>query len=235
MKFFIKKNGDVKTRHISNIQYSPMYGESCIQAFCHEASKELSFNISKVLSIQEYWIGITSNDVSAPKDGLYLVASVELGQGLDICYDLLELKEGDTFICRKDCCAKPIAYHYVPSYGDTEDNWTKKEITIRKWENEIILAPHKGIPIIAYCGPQKENLSKYPAPIEYCNDVREVQKNDDISTWFKEWDNAGPFGWSECWDGYRILGFIVVYEYDDFACQRHVEQRIKMDHMFLYK
>lgn len=50
----------------------------------------------------------------------------------------------------------------------------------------------------------------------------EVKKNDDVSTFFKESDNAGPFGWSERYEGYKILGFKIVCEYDAFVCNKNI-------------
>ena len=61
----------------------------------------------------------------------------------------------------------------------------------------------------------------------------EGQKIDDITAYFKEWDSAGPFGWSEHYDGYKILGFMIVCEYDMFACRQHIKKRIEIDPGFL--
>lgn len=227
-----QKEEDVKNLHISNIRFSPEFGDSYIVAYCHEADKELTYKISRILSIQDYWIGILSKDATVPNDGTYLIASSYLGQGVDIEYGLFVLKEGDPFIGREDSCFKPIAYHFIPPFGNLEGKWINKEITIKKWEDEIIPAPQKGIPIIAYCEPQKESLSKYLAPVEYYFCCRVFAKNDDISTGFKEWNSAGPWGWSECWDGYRILGYVIVNEYDRFACRHHIEQRLKIEPEF---
>lgn len=233
-----QKDDDVKIRHISNIMFSPEYGDSYIFAFCHEANKELTFNIEKIVSIQDYWIGILSKETFAPNNGLFLVARCGLGQGIDIEYELLALKKGDSFIGREDSWAYPIAYHYIPSFEIPEGNWIKKEIIMKKWENVIIPAPEKGIPIIAYSGPWKEECYENPAPIEYCIGdggicaYAGVQKNDDITTWFKERDNAGPFGWAECWDGYKILGFLIVCEYDLYACRHHIKQRLINEPVF---
>ncbi|MBO7579623.1 MAG: hypothetical protein J6T43_11640 [Prevotella sp.] len=219
-----QKDDDVKIRHISNIMYSPKYGDNYIFAFCHEANKELTFNIEKIVSIQDYWIGILSKETFAPNNGLFLVARCGLGQGIDIEYELLALKKGDSFIGREDSWAYPIAYHYIPSFENPEGNWIKKEIIMKKWENEIIPAPEKGIPIIAYSGPWKEECYENPVSIEYCignggsRVDTVVRKGDDISSMFKEYNHSGPFGWSECWDGYRILGFTIVKEYDMYAC-----------------
>lgn len=215
-----QKDDDVKIRHISNIMFSPEYGDSYIFAYCYEACQELTFNIEKIVSIQDYWIGILSKNATVPNDGTYLIASTYLGQGLDIEFDLFVLKEGDPFIGREGSCSKPIAYHFIPPFGIPEGNWIKKEIIMKKWENEIIPAPEKGIPIIAYSGPWKEECYENPVSIEYCignggsRVDAVVRKGDDISSMFKEYDNSGPFGWSECWDGYRILGFTIVKEYD---------------------
>lgn len=226
-----KKEENVNIRHISNILFSPEYGDSYIFAYCYEACQELTFNISKIISIQEYWVGILSKDATVPNDGTYLIASTYLGQGIDIEYGLFVLKEGDPFIGREDSCFKPIAYHFISPYGIPGRNWIKKEIIMKKWENEIIPAPVKGIPIIAYCSHQEKECYDNPVSIEYCIgdggscSYAVVQKNDDITTWFKEWDNAGPFGWSECWDGYRILGYVMISEYDIYACQHHIKQR----------
>ena len=51
-----------------------------------------------------------------------------------------------------------------------------------------------------------------------------MTKNDDISTYFKDSDTAGYTGWSEKWEGYEILGFLMVCEYDRRACPQHVRQ-----------
>lgn len=229
-----EKEEEVNIWHISNIMFSLDFGKSCILAYCHEAGKELTFNIFKILSIKEYWIGILSKNETAQKNGMYLIARVGLGQGIDIQYVFLELKEGDLFESREHSWDKPIAYHYIPSFENPEGNWIKKEITMKKWENQIIPSPKKGIPIIAYSELQKENLSKDLAPFEYFYGGGIFAKNDDISTGFKEWDCAGPWGWSECWDGYRILGFVIVNEYDMFACRQHIEQRLKVEPNFLF-
>ena len=194
--------------------------------------KELTYKISRILSIQDYWIGILSKDATVPNDGTYLIASSYLGQGVDIEYGLSVLKEGDPFIGREDSCFKPIAYHFIPPFGNLEGKWINKEITIKKWEDEKIPAPMKGIPIIAYSEPQEEYLSKDPAPYKYFYGGGIFAKNDDISTGFKEWDNAGPWGWSERWDSYRILGFLIVCEYDTYTCRHHIEQRLKNDPSF---
>ena len=224
-----EKDEAVKIRHISNIMFSPTYGDSYITAYCHEAGKELTFNIFKILSIQKYWIGILSKDETAPQNGMYLIARGGLGQGIDIEYEFLELKEGESFESRERSWDVPIAYHYIPSFGKPEGNWIQKVIIMKKWEDEKIPAPMKGIPIITYSEPQKENLSKNPAPYEYFYGGGIFAKNDDISKGFKEWNSAGPWGWSECWDGYRILGFVIVIEYDRFACRHHIEQRLKKE------
>ena len=105
---------------------------------------------------------------------------------------------------------------------------------MKKWENVIIPAPEKGIPIIAYSGPWKEECYENPVSIEYCignggsRVDAVVRKGDDISSMFKEYD----FGWSECWDSYRILGFTTVKEYDMYACRHHVKQRLEVDRVF---
>ena len=231
-----KKDVEVKNQHISNIEFSPEHGDSYIFAYCHEAGKELTFNIGKLISLQEYWIGILSKDAVAPKDGMYLVASTYLGQGIDIEYALLVLKKGDSFVGREDSCSKPIAFHFIPNFGMPEGKWIKKEITIKKWKDEKI--PMKGIPIIAYSSRQKEECCDNPASIKYCigngGGQHGIEKNSDITTYFKEWDNYEPFGWSECWDGYRILGFVIINEYDIFACRHHIEQRLKVEPNFLF-
>ena len=226
-----KKDEDVKIRHISNIMISPDYGDSCISAYCNEAYKELTFNTKKILSIKEYWIGILSKGTTAPKDGLYLIASTELGQGIDIYYYLLELKEGDPFKGRDESSAKPIAYHFIPPFTKSKGKWIEKEILLKKWEDEIIPAPEKGTPIIAYQKPQENDTTSGIVPVEYCigNEYYGGQKINDITTYFKEWGNAGPFGWSEHYDGYKILGFMMVCEYDLFACRQHIEQRLKIE------
>lgn len=233
-----KREEDVNIRHISNILFSPEYGDSYIFAYCHEASKELTFDIRKIISIQEYWVGILSKDATVPNDGTFLVARCGLGQGIDIEYELLELKEGEQFETRELSWDKPIAYHYISPFGIPESNWIKKEIIMKKWENVIIPAPNKGIPVIAYSEPQKDIVSQEAVSIDFCigngfnmsNRVYSgVRKNDDISTFFKKYDNAGPFGWSERWDDYRILGYVMISEYDIYACRHHVEQRLKME------
>ena len=227
-----KKSEEIRTHHISNIEVSPEFGDSCIFAYCHEYGKELTFNIGKIISLQEYWIGILSKDAVAPMDGIYLIASTYLGQGIDIEYVLLVLKKGDPFVDREDSFSKPIAFHFIPSFGMPEGKWINKEITIKKWKDEKLPAPMKGIPIIAYSEPQEEKMSKDPAPYEYFCGGGIFAKNDDISTGFKEWDNAGPCGWAERWDSYRILGFLIVCEYDSYTCRHHIEQRLKNDPCF---
>lgn len=226
-----KKDEDVKIRHISNMMISLDYGDSCISAYCNEACKELTFNTKKILSIKEYWIGILSKGATAPKDGLYLIASTELGQGIDIYYHLLELKEGDPFKGRVESCAEPIAYHFIPPFTESKGKWIEKDIFLKKWENEMIPAPEKGIPIIAYQKPQENDTINGLVPVEYCigNEYYDDQKINDITTYFKEWDNAGPLGWPELYEGYIILGFIMVCEYDLFACRQHIEQRLKIE------
>lgn len=224
-----KKDEDVKIRHISNIMISPDYGDSCISAYCNEACKELTFNTKKILSIKEYWIGIMSKDETAPQNGMYLIARGGLGQGIDIEYEFLELKEGESFESRERSWDVPIAYHYIPSFGKPEGNWIQKVIIMKKWEDEKIPAPMKGIPIIAYSELQEENLSKDPATYKYFYGGGIFAKNDDISEGFKEWNSAGPFGRSEHYDGYKILGFMMVCEYDLFACRQHIEQRLKIE------
>ena len=232
-----KKDEDVKIRHISNMMLSPDYGDSYICAYCHEACKELTFNIKKILSIQEYWIGILSRRATAPKEGLYLIANVGFGQGTDINYNLLELKEGEPFESRDESWAKPIAYHFIPPFAESKGKWIEKEILLKKWENVIIPAPENGIPIIAYQEPQVNDTTNGIVPVDYCIGNREGsydgQKTDDITTYFKEWDSAGLFGWSEHYDGYKILGFMMVCEYDLFACRQHINQRIEIDPGFL--
>lgn len=218
-----KKDENVKIWHVSNIMISPDFGDSNILAYCHEACKELTFNITKILSIHQYWIGILSKDTTVPKDGMYLIAHDNSE------YELLVSKEGDLFESREHSLDEPsaIAYHYIPSFGDPEGNWIKKEITMKKWENEIIPAPKQGVPIIAYEKPQGKHMSEDRIPIEYYCARYSVRKNDDISTWFKEWDSRGPFGWSERWDEYRILGYVIVNELDRFARFQHIWQRMK--------
>ena len=230
-----KKDEDVKIRHISNMMLSPNYGDSYISAYCHEACKELIFNTKKILSIKEYWIGILSKGATAPKEGLYLIANAGLGQGIDIYYHLLELKEGDPFEGPDESWSKPIAYHFIPSFIESQGKWIEKEILLKKWENEIIPAPEKGIPIIVYQNPQENDTTSGIVPVEYCigNEYYGGQKIDDITAYFKEWDSAGPFGWSEHYDGYKILGFMIVCEYDVFACRQHINQRIEIDPGFL--
>ena len=56
-----------------------------------------------------------------------------------------------------------------------------------------------------------------------------VQKDEDISKCFKEWDSAEPFCWSECWDGYSILGFMIVCEYDVSDCYRLIKERLRIE------
>lgn len=228
-----EKEGEVIIHHISNIMFSRDFGESYLFAYSQEAGKELTFNIFKILSIQEYWIGILSKDETAQKNGIYLIVRVGLGQGIDMVYELIVLKKGDKFLDRKSSLDKPIAYHYIPSFGKNDDTWIDKEIIMKKWVDEIIPSPQKGIPIIAYQMPQKEKESKEYASIEYCignyNNEHGVQKNDDITIFFKEWDCVGPFGWSEHWDGYKILGFMIVCEYDLSACHQHIEARLKIE------
>lgn len=230
-----KKNEDFKTMHISNIVYSPKLGNSYILAYCHEACKVLTFNTEKILSIHKYWIGILSKNATAPNDGIYLFARVGQGQEIDMEYELLALKQGDNFIDREGSWDKPIAYHYIPSFGKNDETWIDKEIIMKKWVDEKIPSPQKGIPIIAYQMPQKEKGSKEYASIEYCIGVggkrvwHGVHKNDDITIFFKEWDCAGPCGWSEHWDGYKILGFMIVHEYDLYACHQHIKARLKIE------
>lgn len=234
-----EKEGEVNIYHISNIMFSRDFGESYLFAYCQEVGKELTYNTMKILSIQKYWIGIMSKDTTAPNDGIYLVVRCGLGQGIDMAYELLTLKKGDLFVGRESSWDKPIAYHFIPTFGETDGTWIDKEITMKKWVNETISAPIEGIPIIAYQRPQKDKESKVNASIDYCigngdnngrNTVEHgVQNNSDITTFFKEWDCVGPFGWSEHWDGYKILGFVMVNEYDMFACLRHIEMRLKVE------
>lgn len=234
-----KKGEDIKTHLISNIAYSPKYGDSCIQAYSHKTCKELTFSIRRIQSIQEYWIGILSKDTMVPKTGLYLIARAGHGQGIDIEYELLILKEGYLFENKEISWDKPIAYHYIPSLETPESNWIEKEITLKKGGNEHIPAPEKGIPIIAYRGPHKENES---IPIEYCFGIGNgdkvwhgINENDDVSTGLKDIIGYEGFGgWSERWDGYKILGFLIVMEYDCIACHLHIEQRLKVEPNFLF-
>ena len=224
-----KKDEDVKIRHISNMMLSPDYGDSYISAYCHEACKDLTFNTKKILSIKEYWIGILSKGATAPKDGFYLIASTELGQGIDIYYHLLELKEGDPFKGRDESWAEPIAYHFIPPFTESKGKWIEKKILLKRWDNVILPAPEKGIPIIAYQKPQENDTTNGLVPVEYCigNEYYDGQKINDITTYFKEWDNALPLGWSELYEGYIILGFMMVCEYDVFACRQHINQMIE--------
>lgn len=221
-----EKDETVKILHISNTICSPKLGDSFISAYCSEACKELTFNTKKVLSAREYWIDILSQGATAPKDGTYLVAQGYLGQGIDIDYELLFLTKGDLFESRENSYEKPIAYHFIPPFENADGNWMNKEITIRKWMNEIIPSPKNGIPIIAYREPLKE--SREYGAVEYCignggnRAYTEVKKNDDVSTFFKESDNARPFGWSERYEGYKILGFTIVCKYDAFICNKNI-------------
>lgn len=231
------KDEEINTRHISNIRYSPTYGNLYILAFCEEADKELTFKIEKILYIKNLWIGILSKDDIAPKDGLYLIACGGLGQGIDIEYELLNLKEGDKYKRRDGTWAKPIAYQYIPHFGNPEGNWYRKEVTIRKGENEKILAPEAGIPIVAYRRSENENM-----PIDYCiGNVQDhetvwggVRKHDDVSICFKDYDSIEYIGWSECWDGYQILGFTILREYNKAVCYRQVDKRLDIEPNFFF-
>ena len=249
-----KKDVDAKKLHISCVMYSQEYGDNYICAYCYEASKKLVFSIRKIVSVKEYWVGIMSKDVAVPADGLYLIAYVRPGGVLfAIDYELHELKEGCLFDGRDNSIAKPIAYHYIPSFDMYNEEWIDKYVVLRKWENEIIPAPVKGIPIIAYKEPRGKKESNVNNAINYWigNDWRGkellhymrngismvyegVKKNDDISICFKEYDNSGPFGWSDCWEGYEIIGFAMVCEYDVYTGMQHVKYRLNMEPDFLW-
>ena len=231
------KDEEIKTRHISNVQYSPMYGDSYISCFCEEAGKELTFKIEKIVYIKNLWMGIMSKDDIAPKAGVYLIACGGLGQGIDIEYELHILIKGDMFRGKHGTWAKPIAYQYIPIFGEIEGNWIKKEIIIKKGEKEEVPAPENGIPIIAFRRTQNES-----SPIEYCMgkvDCQEtiwggLRKGDDVLSGFKDYDYWGCQGASECWDGYQILGFTILREYGKEVCYRHVNQRLKIEPRFLF-
>ena len=231
------KDEEIKTRHISDIRYSPIYGDSYIICFCEEADKELTFKIEKIVYIKSLWIGIMSKDDIAPKDGVYLIACGGLGQGIDIEYELHILIKGDTFRGKHSTWAKPIAYQYIPMFDETEGNWIRKEIIIKKGEKEEVLAPEDGIPIIAFRRTQNESSA-----IEYC--VRKVdgqetiwggiRKDDDVLRGFKDYEYWDSYGFSESWDEYQILGFTILREYNKEVCYRHVDQRLKTEPRFLF-
>lgn len=230
------KDNEIKIRHISDVRYSPLYGNSCILAFCEEADKELTFRIDKIVYINKLWMGIMSKDAIAPKDGIYLLAFAVLGQGIDIYYKLLSFKEGETFIRRYDSWVKPIAYQFIPLFGEPEGNWKRKEIIIKKGKYEEILAPEDGIPIIAYRRTQNKGMH-----IDYCVGrvgCQEtvwggIRKGDNVLHCFEDSDYEGYQEWSEFWDDYQVLGFTILKEYGRNVFYRHVEHRLKIEPHFL--
>lgn len=234
-----KADADAKIIHVSNVNLLSGYSGNYIRAYCLEASKDLTFNIKKIFSIHPYWVVILSKETYAPKDGLYLLACGYLGQGIDITYNLLELKKGDLFeelINDK----RPIAYHYIPPFKETESRWIKKTIHLKKWENEAIPALKRGIPIIAFQEPQRKNDSNEIAPIYYScgyykyNHVDSgVRKGEDITVYFKECEHGEPLWWAEKWDSYIILGYILVQELDVLASSHLVKRREQKDPDFL--
>ncbi len=226
-----KEGEEPSTWHISDIEYDKQFGEYCICAFCIECNKKLTFNINRIVSFRDYWTGILSNHDTAPCDGLYLIVLV---YGVDVDYAIWHLKEGECFSEIKPHWSKPIAFHCIPEFEKDNDLWSPKEIVFHKWEDERIAAIRDGIPIIAY------NKINNPSPVLYCignSEYRDddsqtqvwggVTKGSDISTYFKDLDGSsyGYLGWSERWNGYMMLGYLLVCEYDPRACMRHIKQR----------
>lgn len=217
--------------HLSDIEYDEQFSDSCIRAFCIECNKELTFNIKRINSTREYWTGILSNHDTAPCDGLYLIAMV---YRLDVDYAIWHLKEGERFSEIKPHWSKPIAFHYIPEFEKDSEIWSPKEILFHKWEDERVEAIKDGIPIIAYINLNDSSSVLYCIGNSYYRDDDcqtqvwgGVSKGTDITTFFKDLEGNGYYylGWSERWNGYKMLGYLLVCEYDSRACIRHIKQR----------
>lgn len=227
-----RKDANLREWHISNIGYSKHYGNSCITAYCREVHKELTFKISNIKSVQPYWINIKIEDAKAPHDGVYLIARMNPGMGGGIDYNVYAIQEGESLVRKDYEHSLPFAYHYIHQFGKLDEKWVSKEIIMKKWQYEEIPAHQDGIPIIAYKSPTK------PGHFQYCigngcgcygnGEVwGGVSKNSDISVFFQDPDTMGYIGWSEKWEGFKIIGFVMICEYDTEAIPHYVWQWIR--------
>ncbi len=224
-----KEDEESKVWHISRINYDKQFGHKCIKAFCQECDKDLVFNLKRIVSAKECWHVILSKSETVPKDGVYLIARVGIGQGFDIDYVLLNLREGDVFSGIKNSWSKPIAYHIVPSYDEEGKGWSKKEIVFQMGNNEEVPALKDGIPIICfrdmidhpttrYCIGYSENDEENPQDRVWHG----VKKGTDITTFFKDSTCYESFGWSERWNGYIMVGFYIAFEFDFLAYKHQI-------------
>ena len=226
---YAKEAEESKVWHISSIHYDNRSWHKCIKAYCHECGKDLVFNLRRIVSAKECWHIILSKTDTVPQDGVYLIARIGIGQGIDIDYILLFLKEGDFFSGIEYSWSKPIAYHFVPFYDGEGKGWSKQEIVFQKGNYEEVPAPNDGIPIICF----RDMID--PPTIRYCIGNSEydkdnpqdrvwhgVKKDADVTTFFKDSTCYESLGWSERWNGFMMLGFYIVYEFDYQAYEHQI-------------
>ena len=112
------KDNEERIWHISNIEFSPRYGQKYILARCHEINKDLTFNIDKISSFSRYWVDIMSEDEKAPEDGLYIL--MERG---DMCLGKspVIMKKEELFM-KHGWDEDLIAYHFVKEFDLQDDS-----------------------------------------------------------------------------------------------------------------
>ena len=178
------------------------------------------------------WVGIIHPQAVAPKKGVYLIARVGAGQGVDIEYEVCVMDKGDTFDeINHSRWTRPIAFHWVPE--DSPNQWIRTNLNIHRLENPSIPAPVAGVPIIAYreasqqkgCSDVKYKLgsSIWHGVGQYC----------DVTESFKIFTGNAESSWDNQWDGCIILGFHMAFEYSADLCRKHIMQRRKADPGFL--
>ena len=170
------------------------------------------------------WVGIINKGASAPEKGLYLIAKVYRGNGLDVEYEILDMNQGDPFDDDSPgkLSLRPIAYHFIP-----KDQWIHTNLMIHKGEGACIPAPISGIAVISLLDARTRHRSK----VTY--HLNKVGKFQDITTIFKWEDLAGPTCFSDDYDGFMIQSFHMVFYYDADVCRDHVRLRLKNEPVFL--
>lgn len=170
------------------------------------------------------WVGIINKGAMAPEKGLYLIAKVYGGNGLDVEYEILDMNQGDSFDYGSPgkLSLRPIAYHFIP-----KDQWIYTNLMIHKGEGACIPAPISGIAVISLLDARTRHRSK----VTY--HLNTVGKFHDITTVFKWEDLAGPTCFSDDYDGFMIQSFHMVFYYDADVCREHVRLRLKNQPDFL--